>query len=570
MLIHCLVQNDKGMPLAGATVNALDASGVVVETGITNAEGKVVFDRDGVINLEVFPPKWEEAASDIQYLPSKKRLPGTPRPSVNDVVVELADAVPVKLRAYDLDGKPLSSAVKSSQLNPAQASCFDLQDLPASGVIHWSKHDACPYLLLPQNGARKLALLWTAPGYGRIVCWADNGGRGFTACEANDGIFLNRELALTAWQRLTKEQAAAERGGYTLSSSTQDQIAQAQAAIEAIADTSEERQQAMLADKALGICLQAGEQLVFERAQQRIQRHRNKPRTIAVGEQFGKDAAPGMTVRYRQLTHDFKFGVFVNPDTHPIQRVPLSSSVLWERLREMGINLLPIPLLWSLLEAERGNRQDDKIYDRFPASELREAGFHLKDHISIWFWQGRYPDQWGAFMPDWLYELSPAEILEAVYEHKSRIVEKFSPHIQDWQAINEAMLSHTNGVNLTLDETVAVVETVIRAVRERVPNAVIEVNNCQVFGEGIHPAVQEQGYELVPDQFYEILLERGVDFDVIGMQMYYGGYMDSELFSGGFPIRHPWDIEAIIKRYTRLGKPIRITEISVPSSYPSP
>ena len=98
----------------------------------------------------------------------------------------------------------------------------------------------------------------------------------------------------------------------------------------------------------------------------------------------------------------------------------------------------------------------------------------------------------------------------------------------------------------------------------------IEVNNCQVFGEGIHPAVQEQGYELVPDQFYEILLERGVDFDVIGMQMYYGGYMDSELFSGGFPIRHPWDIEAIIKRYTRLGKPIRITEISVPSSYPSP
>ena len=193
--------------------------------------------------------------------------------------------MPVKLRAYDLDGKPLSSAVKSSQLNPAQASCFDLQDLPASGVIHWSKHDACPYLLLPQNGARKLALLWTAPGYGRIVCWADNGGRGFTACEANDGIFLNRELALTAWQRLTKEQAAAERGGYTLSSSTQDQIAQAQAAIEAIADH-QRRGRGDVSRQGLGSSASRG--TVSPERFSSAFRGIGISRTIAVGEQFAR------------------------------------------------------------------------------------------------------------------------------------------------------------------------------------------------------------------------------------------------------------------------------------------
>ena len=78
-----------------------------------------------------------------------------------------------------------------------------------------------------------------------------------------------------------------------------------------------------------------------------------------------------MTVRYRQLTHDFKFGVFVNPDTHPIQRVPCPA-LYCGAAAEMGINLLPIPLLWSLLEAEREIVKMTRS-DRFPASELKQG-----------------------------------------------------------------------------------------------------------------------------------------------------------------------------------------------------
>lgn len=570
MLVHCIVQNTKGQALAHARVDVLDATRTMMATGITDAHGKVSLEGAGVINLAVYPPGWGQEAAKIEYTPSVKRITGTPRPDTTEMVVELADAIPVKIAAYDLDGKLFQEARASEQLNPSQVNLYDLQDMPASGSIHWSEHDSSPYLLLPATGARKIAILWTAPGYGRLVCWADNQGRGFAIQDGKKAIFLNRELALTAWRRLVSEYATTTRDGYSLSAEIVEQINKAEAAIAAMESVGDEQQQAQLADQALGLCFEAGEQLVFSRAKERIERHRKRKRTVSINDRFGKEPRTGMTVRYKQLAHDFKFGVFVNPDTHSVQRVPLKNSILWERLRDMGANLLPVPLLWSLLETEKGERKDQAIYDRFPARELREAGFHLKDHISIWFWHGKYPQQWGAFMPNWLYELTPSEIAQAVYEHKSRLVEMFGPHIQDWQAINEAMLAHTNSLNLTLSETIEAVQAGIRAVREQIADPVIEVNNCQVFGEMINFGVQEQGYEFVPDQFYETLLEQGVEFDTIGMQLYYGGFMQSERFSGGFPIRHPWDLESIIKRYSRFGKPIRITEVSVPSSAPAP
>lgn len=325
----------------------------------------------------------------------------------------------------------------------------------------------------------------------------------------------------------------------------------------------------MAADRALGLCLLAGETLVVERARQRIARHRNKVRQVDLAA-LGVEVQPGDVIHYRQKSHAVRFGCFVNPSTHPVQRVPVDTDPLWEKLREMGINLLPVPLLWSQLEREQGVRADAEVYRQFPADKLRQAGFYLKDHISVWFWQGRYPDQWDAFMPQWVYDAAPEDLPALVYQHKMRLVKDYYPHIKDWQAINEPMLSHTNGPNLTLDETVEVVRKVVQAVRDHAPDAVIEVNSCQVFGEQVSRDVVEQGYEMVPREFYRTLLDRGVYFDAVGLQMYYGGYMNSRLFSGGFPIRHPWDLERIIKSYAELGKPVRITEVSVPSTAPPP
>ncbi|HHT73022.1 MAG TPA: hypothetical protein GX008_04825 [Firmicutes bacterium] len=572
MEIRCLVQDPSGRALAKAKVVARGANGAEVAVQHTGEDGWVTLEQAaGAVRLEIFPPNWGEFALAVHYLPKFYRIPGSPRRSSAEVEVKLSEAFPVPLVAYDLDGQRLTKpGLGDGRLNVRQFEFYGLDDLPARGAVHWAGLDEQPYVLLSREEAVKLAVLWTAPGYGRVVCWADGRGRGFAVDGATpQSIFLNVEFARTAWRRLKAEMAACQRDGYSLSEKLQEEARMAQAAVAELEEARSEREQAKAADKALGLCLLAGETLVMERARQRIARHRNRERVVGLSSML-EGVKPGDVVEYRQVAHEFRFGCFVNPDSHPVQRVPLDTDPLWEKLREIGINQLPVPLLWSRLEEEEGVRKDEDYYNRYPADKLREAGFHLKDHISVWFWQGRYPDQWGAFTPDWVYDVPPEDLPAKVYENKKRLAERYYPYIKDWQAINEPMLHHTNGPNLTLDETAAVVQAGVDAVREHAHDVVIEVNSCQVFGEQVSADIVEQGYEMVPDQFYGALAERGVSFDAVGLQMYYGGYMHSRLFSGGFPIRHPWDLEAIIKRYARLGKPVRITEVSVPSSWPSP
>lgn len=559
-------------PLEGAAVQAWGANRSVIAQGHTDRQGRFSLEGDGMIALYVLPPNWGGRSESVRFLPRVFRIPGVPRPLSTDVTIQLGEAALLPILAFDADGNKIGPWTQKHNrlLNPNHIGLFDLDEMPATGGFHWSQDDDSPTLLLPPGEPRVIQLLWTAPGYGRLICTADQRGRGFVAGDASDRpLFLNVELADTAWRRLLAEIRKCEDAGYTLSEEFCAQRSAAEAKIRAMEASVDPREKAAFADAALGAALSAGETLVMERARQRIARHRVKPFPVALQDEEGRPLS-GAVVRYRQTAHAFRFGVFINPHTHPIQRVPLDSSSLWERVKGMGFNQLPLAILWPRVEPERGKRAEHAEYDIWPAHKLRAAGFTLKSHVAVWFWHGQYPDQWGVFTPSWAYELSLEEIKKAVYDHTKALMAKYYPHVTTWQAINEAMLFHTNALNLNLAQHVEVVGQVVRAIRETAPEVLIEVNSCQVFGEGIHPDVRKQGYERVPDEFYRSLLDHGVEFDAVGMQLYYGGYMDAGMWKGGFPVRHPWDLEAIIERYSRLGKPIYITEVSVPSSHPSP
>lgn len=565
MNVQGTVVDNQGRILPGAKVEILDPNRNILDYTTVDENGKFELAGEGSTFLRVFPPFWGSSADKVSKLPWVHRIEGVPRPKAYQVEIALPEATAVPLIVYDPQGRKLEGRTECKQFNPEQFGFFDLQEMPATGSVHWEVEDSMPHVVLPTGKTRCFQVLWTTPTYGRVICNANNSGRGFVAQEQSQ-IFLNVELALTAWQRLVAEIDESQRGGYALGESVYSLRDKAAWARRQMEEATDEREVAKWADTLLDHCLHAGEQLVLQRAEQRIERQRKVQIPLQLAS-ASKDHS-GITVKYRQLTHDFHFGVFVNPNTHPLSRVPLQSSPLWQRLQEMGVNLLPLPLIWSRLEPEQDNRRDEEENSLYPVEELSQAGFSLKDHISVWFWQGRYPDQWGTFTPDWTYQLDAAQITEAVTKHMKTLINRMYPYVKDWQAINEPMLAHTNCLNLDLPTTVELLKSVVKTTKTEAPDSCIEVNSCQVFGEMIQPSVREQGYELVPDEFYRSLRENGVDFDVVGMQLYYGGYMASKLFSGGFPIRHPWDLEKIIKRYTRLGKPIRVTEVSVPSSYP--
>jgi GH35 family endo-1,4-beta-xylanase len=565
------VRNQAGNPIVGALVEGRDPTKKVIDRAVTDDNGNYELDGQGMIDLWVLPPNWGTQASSVGYLPHIHRIEGVPRPDRANIDIDLIQAIPLRILAFDTNGEQLTKPTPEHLrlLNPKYVIIRDLDLRPAFGTIHWGQADDCPTLLLPAEEPRVISLLWTAPGYGRVLCHADNQGQGFSAGFSSTEIHLNVALAESAWQRLSREVAKCEQDQYELSAAFAEQWELAREQVESMRQSTSAQAMAHHADLALGLCLTAGEILTMERAEQRIQRYRNRRFLVRIKDGQGQDQA-GCRVQFSQTQHDFHFGMFISPDTHPIDRIPLESHIIWDRLRQMGINQLSLPLLWSQLEPKPGGRHDEAVYERWPADKLQAAGFRLKDHISVWFWQGEYPHQWGAFAPDWLYDASFDEILDAVKNHKHEVVKKYYPHVEGWQAINEAMLSHTNCYNLDLEQTIAIVKEVVSIIRETAGGAPIEVNNCQVFGEEISPALRAQGYEMVPDEFYEALLKHDIDFDAVGMQLYYGGYLKSDLFSGGFAIRHPWDIEDVVNRYSRLGKPIYITEISIPSSYPAP
>jgi hypothetical protein len=514
-------------------------------------------------------------------------VPGSPRPASVDVEIVLRACRPVALRTFTPADSAQGVGVLLGDPAPANArqlTYFWFRDVAgkvAPGAFRWRSGDGGPWVFLAEGGPVQIELLWPAPGFGAVVCHADNDGQGFAAGDPPGGLstseegtlelWLNEALAATACARLEGAWERAHAAGYTFGADVAAHRDAAQgrlAAVQAAGGPTARAQRAAHADAALAEALWGHEKLVLQQAGQDIARNKHLVRTLTVALPDGAPAA-GAEIRYRQTAHAFRFGIFVNPVTHPITREPFDGP-LWTALKAMGINQVTLPFLWSHHEPERGRRRDAEQDAVFPAAALAAAGFHLKGHISVWLWHGRYPDQWDVFTPAWLYALTPAEVQDAAYHSQKALVAHNRRHVEGFQAINEPMLSHTNGANLTLAETIELTRRSSAGIRAGGSAGPIEVNNCCVFAESVNADVRDQGYERMPYEFFEDLEAAGVPYHHVGIQLYYGGYMASRLFQGGFPIRHLADLSELIDRYSRFGKPVNVSEVSVPSSAPEP
>jgi len=589
MKVEGLVRGPDARSIAGAKVEALGAARERIDTTVTDGEGRFALSGGGIVMLKATGPDWEGPAGKVRTLPRLWRVPGSPRPAETHVEIALRACIPVAVKVC-VGGALLGSPPAEGERPIGPIWFFDQAGKVAPGAFRWQSGDGEPWLYLPPGQTSRLQVLWPADGFGTLVCHADNGGRGLCVGPALDGftlspdgtaeLWLNEDLARSACGRMEAVWSPTEAEGYDLGQKARDNYAAARAALHAMeavplpdrSDTSyvdARTRRSVHADAALSAALWAMEELVLQKADQDLVRHRRIPRTLRLLQPDGTPAA-GARVQVVQTEHAYNFGVFVNPRSHPIDREPLGGT-MWAAIKDLGINLLPLPLLWSMHEPERGHRRDAEVNARLPAAALREVGFRLKGHIHVWPWHGRYPDQWNAFTPGWLYDLDVAGVQSAVYEQQRALVAYFRDWVFGFQAINEPMLSHTNAPNLTLAETVELVRQSSAGIRDGGSTGPIEVNNCCLFAESVSPDIREQGYERMPCEFFDDLDAAGVEYNAIGIQLgYYGGYMQSRLFQGGFPVRHLLDLADLIDHYSLAGKPVNISEVSVPSSHPAP
>ncbi len=212
------------------------------------------------------------------------------------------------------------------------------------------------------------------------------------------------------------------------------------------------------------------------------------------------------------------------------------------------LNFGTLPFYLKRLEPEEG-KPDYGWVDEILAWCEREA-ITPKGH-PLW---------WGhpAGIPPWLEGAD----WETAQRHCRRVVgrsvERYRGRIQIWDAINEAH-DWANGLNLTQEQEVAITGIACDSIREKDPDAVIVVNSCQPCGEYSAEGTVLAGpiYEQVftPLAYMDAVMEAGVDFDVVGVQMYFPSNIGRDMMTIG----------KFLDEYARFGKPVHVTELGVSS-----
>lgn len=178
-------------------------------------------------------------------------------------------------------------------------------------------------------------------------------------------------------------------------------------------------------------------------------------------------------------------------------------------------------------------------------SFLMDKGIAPKGH-PLWFGHREVN-------PDWLMGKSYPELrqeAEAIARHHVRT---YRDTIFCWDAMNEAH-DWANCFELTQEQLIDLTRVTTNALREENDKALSVVNVCLPFAEYV--AGRYNCYGALPEHlrsplsYFRTILEAGIDFDVVGIQLY-------------FPNRDLVAVDLLLNAFAALGKPIHITEMGV-------
>jgi len=207
------------------------------------------------------------------------------------------------------------------------------------------------------------------------------------------------------------------------------------------------------------------------------------------------------------------------------------------------LNFGTLPFYLASLEPEEGKPKYERIDTILEWCE--HTGIKPKGHPLWWGHQ--------AGIPKWLEGASWSDTQKHCERVVGRSIERYKGRIGIWDVINEAH-DWANGLKLTQKQEIEITRICCETTRSKDPDAITIVNNCCPFGEYSADGMVHLGpvYDKVytPLAYLDDLMEADVDFDVVGVQIY-------------FPARDMLSISKLLDEYARFGKPIHITELGV-------
>jgi endo-1,4-beta-xylanase len=349
----------------------------------------------------------------------------------------------------------------------------------------------------------QLGLRLKMPGFGEVYCYADNDGKGYTK---PGNIEFVVDAAVTRLRRVREAAELATQSGVPRDAEFEKHLDAAARKI----PTKAGAEQTAAAYEALAHGLQAGERLVLNTARYRISKLA-KPHTeflfggLASGWQRGAEFEKAFEALFNFAT--------ISWYTWSQQAEPVEKRIDYTRQDQS--------LEWCL------------------ARKIVPKGFGY-----VYLTNGATPE----WFRKWPYERVLPEYKRIVAQTTRRYAGRM-PYVE---VINEAH-DKANLFRFSHEQILELTRVACAAAREGSPSVKRLINHCCLWAEYARRTNADGARRWSPFRYLRDCLSAGVEFEVIGLQLYY-------------PQHDLFEIERMLDRFKTFRRPIHITEISCNSA----
>jgi endo-1,4-beta-xylanase len=382
------------------------------------------------------------------------------------------------------------------------------------------------------------------PNFGEVYCFADNNGRGYTRATNIEYVV---DAAQTRAKRVRDRWDKLRRSGLTMGPEFHDRLAQASRPL----PKGPPEYRINQAYERLAHGLHAGEQLALANARHRIARF-NKPRD---NFEFGvmvsgyNSSPPAYEQRVKELFDFATVGWYWWRDEasaaagNPVNYERMDGSIDWCLKR--GIN----PKTFGYLYMARGATPEwIRPSEAAPATAAATRAATATAPSTINTMPNSEPSNAKReFNPRWPYDR-----VKELYRNVIRqTCKRYDGKLQYVEVMNEAH-DKANLWGLNHEQILDMAKMAFTAAREGSPTMKRQMNHCCMWGEYAKSRNGDGSRRWSPHQFVKACFDNGIDYEVIGVQLYY-------------PQHDVFEIDRMLDRMAEFGKPIHITEIATAS-----
>lgn len=289
---------------------------------------------------------------------------------------------------------------------------------------------------------------------------------------------------------------------------------------------------------------------IDERVRSGIELYRKGYAVVTVKDSNG-NVIPDARVKVNQKTHEFKYGsnLFMLDELETEEK----NRRYKEIMADFG-NIATLPFYWDATEPEKGKTRYDKdsvkVYRR-PAIDrcmefCEEHGIEPREHALAY----------EAFFPKWLYGADVAEVKRELERRYKEISERYAHMINTIEVTNE--MNWYGGKTAFYNQS-DYVEWCFKLAEKYFPANQLVVNEVTDLCWKDHCRCTDQYYSYIAAN-----IAKGARIDAIGMQYHQFNEREKEYEytrTTYSPLKLFWHLDL----YAQFGKPIQITEVTIPS-----